>query len=121
MPTDHLDRCWPWLAAALARGRDARLSREALAARLATGQAMLWPGEGAALVTECLITPEGRCLHVWLGGGRLAALMALRPGVEAWGRAMGCDYATIDGRRGWDRVFRRHGYHRCGEELRKNL
>lgn len=117
----EFERCWPWLAAALARGEERGLSKAALWDVLARGQAMLWPGDGGALVTQCLITPEGRFLHCWLGGGALRTLLALRPGVEAWGRAMGCEYASIDGRKGWERVFRPFGYGRCGAELRKRL
>jgi hypothetical protein len=118
---EEFERCWPWLAAAAARGRQAGLTKAELAALLLRGQAMLWPGEGGALVTQCVATREGRFLHCWLGGGDLSALLELRPGVEAWGRAMGCDYASIEGRKGWDRVFRPFGYWRDGEDLRKRL
>lgn len=117
----ELDRCWPWLAAAAARGRERGLAKAELAQMLACGQAMLWPGEDGALVTQCVITPEGRFLHCWLGGGALETLLALRPGVEAWGRTMGCEFASIEGRKGWDRVFRPFGYVRVGDELRKRL
>lgn len=118
---EEFERCWPWLAAAAARGRERGLSKDELRDLLLRGQAMLWPGERGALVTQCVVTPEGRFLHCWLGGGSLRALLDLRPGVEAWGRMMGCDYATIEGRKGWDRVFRPFGYGRCGEDLRKRL
>lgn len=82
---------------------------------------MLWPGDRAAILTECVIRPEGRFLHCWLAGGDLHELMALRPGIEAWGRAMGCEIASIEGRRGWDRIFRPFGYERVEDELRKVL
>lgn len=118
---EEFERCWPWLAAAAARGREAGLSKAELRDLLLRGEAMLWPGECGALVTLCQITDEGRFLHCWLGGGRLRSLLELRPGVEAWGRAMGCEYASIEGRRGWDRVFQPFGYWREGAELRKRL
>lgn len=118
---DEFERCWPWLAAAAARGRDRGLSKRQLRDLLLRGQAMLWPAEEGALVTFCQVTDEGRFLHCWLGGGRLKTLLELRPGVEAWGRAMGCEYASIEGRKGWDRVFRPFGYWRDGAELRKIL
>ncbi|HTK33864.1 MAG TPA: hypothetical protein VL358_01085 [Caulobacteraceae bacterium] len=119
--TNELERCWPWLAAAAARGRERGLTKVELGALLLAGRAMLWPGEDGALVTQCLITPEGQFLHCWLGGGSLRTLLALRPGVEAWGRAMGCEQASIDGRKGWDRMCRPLGYRRVGNELRKTL
>jgi hypothetical protein len=117
----ELERCWPWLAAAAARGREAGLSKAELLRLLLRGEAMLWPGEAGALVTQCIATPEGRFVHCWLGGGGLRTLLDLRPGVEAWGRVMGCDYASIEGRKGWDRVFRPFGYGRAGADLRKRL
>ena len=112
---------WPWLAPALARGDERGLSKSELKRLISNGQAMLWPGEGGALVTQCVATPEGRFLHVWLGGGSLGTLEALRPGVEAWARAMDCQWTSIEGRRGWGRVFRAAGFVRLGRELRKRL
>lgn len=81
----------------------------------------VWPGERSALLTRLLRTPEGGCCHVWLGGGALRELIALRPGVEAWARAQGCTHATIDGRPGWARLFREAGYRLAGPVLRKEL
>lgn len=88
---------------------------------LCAGRAQIWPGESAAMVTEVVDEPDGRALHVWLAGGDLAGVMALKPGVEAWGRAMGCDYVSIEGRKGWARLLRADGFRLHGDELRKPL
>ena len=93
---EAFERCWPWLAEALRRGDGADLSKESMKTLLLSGKAMLWPGEGGALVTQCVIRPEGRFLHCWLGGGALPSLLAMRAGVEAWGRAMGWSGTRID-------------------------
>lgn len=105
-----------WLTPAL---NDATLDE--VIAELVAGRAQLWPGETAAMVTQCLDGPEGRVLHVWLAGGDLAGVMALKPGVEAWGRAMGCRKVTINGRAGWARILRSDGFRMVDGELRKNL
>lgn len=94
-----------WLRPALGDTSEAELLEEIVA-----GRAQLWPGETAVMVTQCVIEADGRALHVWLAGGELAGVMALKPGVEAWGRAQGCNYVTIDGRPGWARLLRRLGY-----------
>lgn len=94
-----------WLRPALEETSEAELLDE-----IAAGRAQLWPGETAVIVTQCVAETGGRALHVWLAGGDLAGVMALKPGVEAWGRAQGCHYVTIDGRPGWSRVLRRLGY-----------
>lgn len=93
----------------------------ALRAEILSGGAQLWAGEGGALVTQCVEGPEGRSLHVWLAGGRLATILSLRAGIEAWARGHGCRAITIEGRRGWARVLRADGYRRHGEILKRSL
>lgn len=111
-------RCRAWLLPALARdGGD----EADLLADLISGQAQLWPGEGAAMVTQCVDDADGRCLHVWLAGGSLSEIMRMRPGVEAWARRRGCARVTIDGRAGWGRVLRPFGYAQVGCELQRRL
>lgn len=92
-----------------------------LIAALTSGQAQIWPGETAAMVTTLQDGPQGRFLHVWLAGGDLAGVMALKPGVEAWARAMGCKFVTINGRPGWARLLRKDGFVLVDGELRKPL
>ncbi len=85
--------------------------------RLTDNTAQLWLGSGCAMVTEY----DGDCIHVWLGGGDLPGLLALRPHVEREARSKGYRTATINGRLGWDRVLRPFGYVRKGMELEKVL
>lgn len=109
-------RCRRWLVRALEDATEAELLAE-----LAAGRAQLWPGERAAMVTTLQIGPEGRSCHVWLGGGDLAELIAMAPGLEAWARQQGCDFASVNGRKGWARALKRRGFAPVGEELRKRL
>jgi hypothetical protein len=51
----------------------------------------------------------------------LSELVSMAPGMEAWGRQQGCDFATINGRKGWARVFGKHGWSWADGELRKAL
>lgn len=86
-------------------------------ARLYENTAQLWLGDDCAMVTEIW----GDCLHVWLAGGRLKGILDLRPRVEGTARFWGLKRITIAGRPGWDRVLKRMGYARNGEELEKRL
>lgn len=86
-----------------------------------TGRAQLWAGEAAAMVTQRIGGDGVHRLHVWLGGGDLTELLAMRPGIEAWARAQGCRHITIDGRAGWTRVLRRLGYTTVGHQLQRTL
>ncbi len=86
-----------------------------------SGRAQLWAGEAAAMVTQRVCEDGVRRLHVWLRGGDLAQLLAMRPGIEAWARGQGCKRITIDGRAGWSRVLRRLGYAAIGNQLQRTL
>lgn len=109
-------RCREWLLPALREDTESDLI-----AGLREGRAQLWPGLRSAMVTQLLSGPD-RLLHVWLAGGDMRDLLALAPGVEAWGRAQGAQYATINGRKGWARALRRTGFEPHGDgELRKAL
>ncbi len=81
-------------------------------------RAQLWCGEGCAGVTE--ITADDR-LHILLAGGSLDGLLAMRPDVEAFARAMGCRAVFLSGRLGWRRIFPRFGYAFDGEDMVKEL
>ncbi|CAN5519994.1 hypothetical protein BH10PSE5_BH10PSE5_34260 [soil metagenome] len=86
-----------------------------------SGRAQLWAGEAAAMVTQRVCEDGVHRLHVWLGGGDLRELLAMRPGIEAWARGQGCKHITIDGRAGWSRVLRRLGYPVVGHQLQRTL
>lgn len=86
---------------------------------LRSGHAQLWPGENAAFVTQCVTDPPR--LHVWLAGGDLRELLSMIPGMAAWGRAQGCEWATVDGRPGWKRILKPYGFVEHEGELWKEL
>lgn len=111
-------RCRGWLLAALEPNCG---SEQDILADLQAGRAQLWAGEASAMVTQCVADEQGPCLHVWLAGGNLADILRLKPGVEAWARALGCGRVTINGRKGWARVLRRSGYAVNGDELERRL
>ncbi len=103
-----------WLLPALTDATEAEVVAELL-----TGRAMLWPGEKAAFVTT-LVTDPAR-MHVWLGGGDGAEMLAMIAGMAAWGRAQGARWATVNGRRGWKRRLRDFGFEPRNGELWKAL
>lgn len=86
-------------------------------ARILARTAQLWFGDDCAMVTEIW----GDCIHVWLAGGRLKGILTLRPKIEDTARFWGLKRATVNGRLGWDRALKRHGYVRLGDELEKQL
>lgn len=112
------ERCSPWLEAALKRSDEGRTLEEAKT-QVTADTAQFWPFVDCAFVTEVLETPEGRCLHIWLGGGSIRGMLRRQETLAAWGRAAGCNHATINGRKGWARVL--DGFEWRGGELRREL
>lgn len=104
-----------WLLPAL---RDDCAGEAELLGDILSGRAQLWAGRRAAMVTQRLCEDGVHFLHVWLAGGDLTEILAMKPGVEAWARGQGCQYVTIDGRAGWTRLLRRAGYRRVGHLLK---
>lgn len=86
---------------------------------LRSGHAQLWPGKECAVVTQCIRNPPS--LYVWLAGGNIGEIVSLIPGVAAWARAQGCEFASVDGRAGWKRILAPHGFVEHEGELRKAL
>ena len=86
---------------------------------LASGKALLWTGNSGVLVTVLYESHGGRFLHVWLGTGDLEELLSFEPGISAWARARGCVYSSINGRKGWSRLFKSRGFKEFDGELRK--
>lgn len=120
MASCEFDRCAPWIAAALNySGGTHHLDdiREAVRA----GEAQLWPGHRAAVVTEVITYPRKRVCNFFLAGGDLDELLRMLPVIEQWARDMGCAGMTIQGRPGWKRVLGRHGYAPFFQALGKEL
>lgn len=97
-----------WVMAAVVDPED---TETAIVERLLNGSAQLWLGEAGAMVTEIIEDDEGpRHIHVWLAGGSLPEVISFIPGIAAFARMMGCTEATVEGRKGWARALRPHGF-----------
>lgn len=105
-PVSEWARCRDWLVAALAEDR----TEADLLAELAVNRAQLWPGERSAIVTQLVANGAAREAHVWLAGGELKEILAMMPGMTAWGRTQGCTAVVLDGRKGWVRALKPFGF-----------
>lgn len=102
---DEWARCAPWIEAALEHG-GATHALEDIEALVRAREARFWAGREAAVVTEVQTWPRMKVLNVWLAGGDLAELRdELRPLVEAYGVAEGCQRMLVPGRQGWARAL----------------
>ena len=78
--------------------------------RLESGDAQYWEEGSAAIITELRETPNMRVLHFWLATGDLEDVILLSERIIEWGRYVGCQRATLAGRKGWEKVLARNGW-----------
>lgn len=97
----------PHITAALA---DAQLTAEEVVEGIRLGWFQLWTFGKSALVSEMVLSPRCRALHVFAGGGDLAEMRELIPVLEAFAARLGCTVTGATGRRGWVRVLKSFGY-----------
>lgn len=91
--------------------------------QVATGMAIPIIGEDAAMVIGARLYPGGaRIGHIKAAAGDMGELIhELGPRAEEWGRAHGCTMALIEGRPGWPRALREHGWRDYQISLLKDL
>ena len=104
MPSSEWDRCAPWIAAA-AKHSQGVYEVEDVRKAVEDGEAVFWPGESAAVVTQFVENPRGRFLLFWMAGGDLAELRRMHDAICEWGAAQGCVRSLIIGRQGWARAL----------------
>ena len=73
--------------------------------QISEGEAQIWHEEGALIVTEVHDYPQKRVLHFWLATGEIAPLVSLHNHILTEAKLIGCEQATISGRKGWERVL----------------
>lgn len=103
----EFDRCAHWIAAAL-KGQDLTVEQVREGVRL--GWLQLFHTHDGVMVSEVLMSPRLRAVHVLAAGGSLRAMQELTPKVESFARMAGCNYGGASGRKGWVRWLRRFGY-----------
>lgn len=67
------------------------------------GKAKLWVEGDSIMVTEFVVSPRLTTLHVFLAAGNWKDIALLKPKVEEWAKAQGCDMIGLTGRAGWSR------------------
>ena len=102
-------RCRHWIEAALPYTRGA-LTIEDVEAGIISGQFMLWPGDGAAAVTEFITYPQLKALNIFLVGGSRAGMRELEPRILDYAKQNGCKRLMAGGRRGFERIAGRFGF-----------
>jgi hypothetical protein len=104
-----IDYCRKWIEDALEYSGGTH-TFEDVKERILNGQLQLWPAERGCAVTEIVVYPRKKVLHVFLAGGEMDQIVDMIDSATAWSKQQGCSSMTIAGRHGWARVLGKYGY-----------
>jgi hypothetical protein len=100
---------------------DGTHTEDDILAGLISGRMLLWVSGRSGVVTEVAAFPRVKCLNIFLAGGKMADVMALREAITTYARGLGCKRITmLAARRGWERFFARESKN-SGSYLWKEL
>jgi hypothetical protein len=105
----ELDRCRPWIEAALKYSGGTH-DWDDIVAAVKSGHMQFWPGRSSAAITEIVVYPKMKALHVFLAGGKMGELIEMIDSAVVWGTAQGCTSMTMAGRKGWEKILARQGW-----------
>ena len=110
---EELIRCRDWIQSALEKGGDTHDFKD-IVDGVQSGHMQLWHGLNGCAVTEIIVYPNKKVLHVFLAGGNqghgIEQITDMHDDAVEWGKAQGCDGMTIAGRKGWQRVLESKGW-----------
>lgn len=102
---ESFERVWPWLLAAMLRYGKTH-DKEHLWELIEKGEVQLFPlPHGAFCATIQTYPTELRECHFWLAGGDLGEMQKVEPLTMKWAKSLGCQRATLRGRKGWVKVL----------------
>ena len=109
----ELIRCKDWIQSALNKGGDTHDFKDIVDGVL-SGHMQLWMGSNGCAVTEIIVYPNKKVLHVFLAGGDkgygIKQITDMHDDAMAWGKEQGCDGMTVAGRKGWKKVLQSKGW-----------
>ena len=111
--TEELMRGKAWIESVLKKGGETYDFKDIVDGVL-SGHMQLWMGANGCAVTEVIVYPNKKVLHVFLAGGDkgygIKQITDMHDDAMAWGKEQGCDGMTIAGRKGWKKVLQSKGW-----------
>ena len=109
----ELTRCKEWIQSALNKGGGTHNFKD-IVDGVISGHMQLWLGVNGCAVTEIVVYPNKKVLHVFLAGGDqgqgIKQITDMHDDAMAWGKQQGCVGMTVTGRKGWKRVLQSKGW-----------
>jgi hypothetical protein len=106
---EELNRCRHWIEAALDRGGNTHLFSD-IVDGVKQGTMQFWPAPDACAVTEIIVYPRKKTLHIFLAGGNMDTIVDMDESAVHYAKAIGCDGVSVAGRKGWQKVLSKKGY-----------
>lgn len=106
---NELERCRPWIEAALERSGGHNAWDE-IVGGLVSSRMQLWPAEQGCIITEIVVYPKTKALHIFLAGGKLDGILQMTENVKEWAKLQGCSFASFNGRFGWQKPLEKLGW-----------
>lgn len=105
----EMNRCRPWIDAALEYSGGTHDFGDVLNSVMA-GHMQLWPAPKGCMVTEIVVYPKKKVLHIFLAGGELDQILDMEGSIINWGKRQGCESLSLAGRKGWTKVLADRGW-----------
>ncbi len=102
-------RCQDWIMSALSKGGNTHDFVD-IVDGIISGHMQLWPGKEGCAVSEIVVYPNRKVLHVFLAAGKLEQITNMHEDAIKWGKMQGCDSMTLSGRAGWKKVLEDKGW-----------
>ena len=110
---EELIRCKDWIQSALNKGGNTHDFQD-IVDGIISGHMQLWGGANGCAVTEIVVYPNKKVLHVFLAGGDqgqgIEQITDMHDDAMAWSKQQGCNGMTVAGRKGWKKVLKSKGW-----------
>ena len=120
----ELLKCRKWIQSALDKGGDTHDFID-IVDGVISGHMQLWSGASGCAVTEILVYPNKKILHVFLAGGDqghgIEQITDMHDDAVNWAKAQGCQGMSISGRKGWKKVLESRGWRQQFTTLAKEF
>ena len=74
------------------------------------GLMQFWPASESCLVTQLVVYPQVRAVHIFLAAGNLEQIKDFDESLDDFARQLDANFITLSGRKGWQRTLKDIGY-----------
>ena len=74
------------------------------------GLMQFWPASESCLVTQLIVYPQVKAIHIFLAAGNLEQIKDFDESLDDFARQLDAEFITLSGRKGWQRTLKDIGY-----------